>query len=135
MDERVELAQRKGRRCMYCSGQRPVETITERLFLCCQKCADWDNNARVVKTTLPCICCGVELSPTWKEETITVNSVSQTIRRWMAGSISCGYGSTLDTNVYMIAVCDSCIKERVASGKLTFVYSYMPRGDGSEITC
>jgi hypothetical protein len=76
MDERVELAQRKGRRCMYCSGQRPVETITERLFLCCQKCADWDNNARVVKTTLPCICCGVELSPTWKEETITVNSVS-----------------------------------------------------------
>jgi len=44
----------------------------------------------------------------------------------MAGRISAGYGSNHDTNVYMIAICDDCITEKMAEGKLIYAYTYMP---------
>lgn len=135
-EERVAAWKARGEMCRYCHRMRPVETITDRLFGCCQQCAEWDNKALVVKASLPCICCGTELSPSCGNVEITVNTVDgQSLHNGMAGGIDCGYGSSHDTNVYMIAVCDACITQKVKENRLTFVYSYMPNADGTPKTC
>ena len=134
-EDRIAAFQKKGARCTYCRGKRPIEAITDRLSACCNECAEWDNNARVVKKSLPCICCGRQLETADREE-FTVNTVDRHgFHHGMAASISCGYGSVLDCNVYMIALCDDCAKEKQAEGKLIFVYNYMLSGDGSPKQC
>lgn len=135
-EKRIAAWIAKGKRCDYCHGQRLIETITDRLFGCCNKCAEWDNNARVVKKSLPCVCCGKQLTVACGDEEFTINTVDhQGFNDGMAGGISTGYGSRFDTNVYMIALCDNCIEQKQAEGRLTFVYSYMPNIDGTPSQC
>lgn len=137
-EDRLKRWQAKGKRCQYCYGARPIETITDRLLGCCFKCAEWDNNAQIVVKSLPCICCGKQLQPSLmdEDEGITVNNVArQPFSSGMAGNIDAGYGSRHDTDVFMIAVCDDCIETKRNEGRLTFVYSYMPSVDGTPKHC
>lgn len=135
-EDRIKAWQAKGKRCLYCHGQRPIETITDRLFGCCHLCAAWDNDAQVIKTELPCICCGKSLTVACGDDSFTINTVDhQGFNDGMAAGISCGYGSRLDGNVYMIALCDACAKQKQVEGKLTFVYNYIPNGDGTPKRC
>ena len=138
-EDRIAVWKKKGKRCFYCHGQRPIETITDRLFGCCNGCAEWDNNAQVVKESLPCLCCGKELyaGAAWGDkDEITVNNVdSYGFGDGMATRISAGFGSKLDCNVYMIALCDDCAARRFKEGRLTFVYNSMPNADGSPNKC
>lgn len=138
-EDRIASWKKRGRRCRYCNGEKPVETITDRLFGCCYECAEWDNNAKVIKKSLPCICCGKQLvaEAAWGDEKeITVNNVDNYgFGDGMATRISAGYGSKLDCNVYMIALCDDCAKQKMAQGWLTFVYNCMPNADGSPNQC
>lgn len=137
-EDRIAAWKAKGKRCIYCLGQRPIETITDRLFGCCHKCAEWDNNAQVVCKGLPCVSCGENLKPTTgnENEEVTINTVDhQGFHNGMATKISCGYGSTLDGNVYMIALCDDCARELHDCGRLTYVYNYIPNIDGSPKRC
>ena len=39
--------------------------------------------------------------------------------------INAGYGSVLDGNMYVIAICDECIKEKAKEGSATLVGNYM----------
>lgn len=139
-EDRVRLARTRNpiRRCVYCYGRREVDACTDRLGLCCQECAEWDNNAQVVRESLPCICCGEELKPATgsENEGITVNTVDRHgFGDGMATRISCGYGSKLDCNVYMIALCDNCAKQKQEEGRLIFVYNSMQRADGTPNRC
>lgn len=135
-EDRIASWKKRGERCLYCRGRRLVETITDRLFGCCSQCAEWDNNARVIRTSLPCICCGTQLRVECGDEEFTVNTVERYgFDGGMAASISCGFGSDLDGNVYMIAVCDKCAKNKQKEGKLTYVYNYFPNVDGSPNQC
>jgi hypothetical protein len=139
-EERITRFKLKGKRCSYCHGKRVIDTITDRLFVCCHKCAEWDNNAQVIKTSIPCICCGksleVERLANDDPEEFTVNIVDRRgFDGGMAARISCGYGSRLDGNVYMIAICDSCARKKQKEGLLTYVYNYIPNADGSPNRC
>lgn len=49
-------------------------------------------------------------------------------RMWhngIVGNISAGYGSTLDGNCYVIAICDSCAKKKHLDGTIAFTGDYM----------
>ena len=68
-----------------------------------------------------CFKCRAEIKPLMKEHhTEPENSM------WHGGiiaKISAGYGSTLDRNMYIIAICDSCIEK--GKDKLQYVGDYM----------
>jgi hypothetical protein len=126
-EDRLASWKAKGRVCVYCNAGRLVTVITDRLFGCCQRCADFDNKDGVLKEHLPCVCCGKELHQSMSEEKITITSVNyQPFHDGMAGRISCGYGSNKDCNVYMIAICDECIDKKIAEERLVFSYNCMP---------
>jgi hypothetical protein len=49
-------------------------------------------------------------------------------RMWNDGivaNISAGYGSTLDGNMYVIAICDECIKKKEKEGIIAYTGDYM----------
>jgi hypothetical protein len=49
-------------------------------------------------------------------------------RMWHKGvveKISAGYGSTLDGDQYIVAICDDCIKEKREDGTIAFISNYM----------
>lgn len=80
----------------------------------------------LTKKELPCVVCGTSIKPTFPEniDIDNVNILSYDIGA--AAKISYGYGCNLDGSVYMIAICESCTREKQAEGKLTYVYNYIP---------
>jgi len=60
--------------------------------------------------THKCICCGFEIKRIYEEETTL-----DTDGMWLdgvVGQISAGYGSNYDMDKIIIALCDSCIKDK-----------------------
>lgn len=128
-EERLAEWQRKGRRCFYCFGERVVSTITDRLFGCCDRCAGRDAKQTVVKNSLPCVVCKKEVDVIYHPEGVTITCVNHVnFGDGIAGRIEAGYGSTLDGNMYMIAICDDCARKAQTDGRLTYVDNYIPKG-------
>ncbi len=125
-EDRVAACQKKDKRCHYCFGKNLIETVTDRLFLCCKACAEYDAKTLVVKMELPCVVCGMIIKPSLGLEEITSSNVDIIpFDEGAATKISYGYGCELDGNVYMIAICKTCTKQKQAEGRLTYVYNYM----------
>lgn len=125
--ERIAASQKKERRCFYCFGRHHVNAITDRLFLCCDRCAGRDAKETVVKNSLPCIVCKAEVDVIHHPEGVTITCVNHVnFGGGIASRFEAGYGSTLDGNMYMIAVCDACVRKADADGRLTFVDNYIP---------
>lgn len=63
-----------------------------------------------------CVCCSEEIKPLY-EEYHSKDSPSQSM--WLdgvVGEISAGFGSSLDGEKYIIAICDNCIREKLITG-------------------
>jgi hypothetical protein len=126
-EDRVAAAQKHGSRCEYCHGQNMIETVTDRLFMCCNECAEWDAKNPVVVKELPCVICGYKIKPECGPDEInTINVDSISFDDGAAAKISYGYGCHLDGNVYMIAICKDCTEQAQAAGRLILVYNYIP---------
>ena len=77
-----------------------------------------------------CICCG---TPTTQlgmgmDESITDRKhklESGMYRNAVVDSIAAGYGSSHDTDIYYIAVCDDCTTEALEDGRLAYKSNYM----------
>ena len=72
-----------------------------------------------------CICCGKEINLLDGDDGEPENQM------WNGGvvsNISAGYGSNCDGDVYLIAVCDDCIKIKRNDGSAIFLYDYMFNG-------
>lgn len=70
-----------------------------------------------------CICCLVEIPPIEYDG----GDIPWT-GMWNGGivdRIAANYGSVLDGNIYVIAVCDSCIKQKEADGIVQYTSNYM----------
>lgn len=125
--ERIASSQSKGRRCFYCCGKRLVNAISDRLFLCCDRCAGRDAKEKVVKQSLPCIVCKTAVDVIHHPEGVTITCVNNVnFGGGIASRFEAGYGSTLDGNMYMIAVCDDCVRKADRDGRITFVDNYIP---------
>lgn len=128
-DDRLAAWKAKDRRCHYCHGARPIETITDRLFGCCKICANRDNDTVVIQS-VPCIVCGDQITiscPSGDSPGITENNINtHSFANGMAGSMSYGYGCDLDGNVYMIGICRDCTLRKHARGSLILVRNYIP---------
>lgn len=75
------------------------------------------------KNSRKCICCNAEIKPI---EGAHDGKPWQNM--WLDGivdKIAANYGSENDGNVYVIAICDSCVKSKVADGTLQYVNNYM----------
>jgi len=128
-EERIAIWKQKGRRCYYCHGDRLVTTITDRLFGACDRCAAYDAKAKVVVKSLPCVVCKKPVDVIHDEEGATITTVNHTnFGDGIAGRIEAGYGSTLDGNMYMIAICDDCTRKAQVDGRITYVDNYIPKG-------
>ena len=71
-----------------------------------------------------CICC--------KKEIKEIHEASEHVKEWegmwsggIVERISAGYGSRLDGNMYLLAICDDCIIEK----KLKYIGNYMINKD------
>ena len=58
-----------------------------------------------------------------------VNINSQMIDDGIIETITAGYGSKYDTNEFIIAICDDCIKENLEDGTLLYYGNYMANSD------
>lgn len=124
--DRIKAWKRKDARCMYCQGQRPIETITDRLFGCCFACAGRDLTTEHVYTQLPCICCGKRIKKEHYASDITQYNVNHTnMSGGTAARIECGYGSRLDGDMYIIAICDDCLTKTKASKRITYLGNFI----------
>ena len=79
---------------------------------------------------MKCICCDKKISllhsDKLEEDILFDMRVSSVC--WSDGivdKISSGYGSSLDGNVYIIGVCDECIKIKTNDGTVALVNQYM----------
>lgn len=76
------------------------------------------------KKSLKCICCGFEIKSI--EEPFPNENLWEGM--WHGGiveRISAGYGSQLDGEMYILAICDNCIKEKKENGLLKYIGNYM----------
>ena len=76
-----------------------------------------------------CICCGFEIKPIhggggdkpWQG-------------MWLDGTvdkIAANYGSGLDGDMYVVALCDGCVRAKLKDGTIEYVGNYMePSGNG-----
>ena len=70
-----------------------------------------------------CICCGFEIKPVHGN-----NEDKPWQGMWLDGvvdKIAANYGSELDGDMYVIAVCDSCIRAKLKDGTVEYAGSYM----------
>ncbi len=97
---------------------------------------------------MKCICCDANIKPSihagdefvkTEEDAVFVTEIREfeedkktflraENRMWgngIVGNLSAGYGSSLDGNEYVIAICDICTKEKQADGTIAFVGDYM----------
>lgn len=71
----------------------------------------------------PCICCNNSISPI---DTIPTRfPQSGMYKNGIVDKISAGYGSDFDGNMYIIAVCDECIKKLKEENKIQSAGNYM----------
>lgn len=74
-----------------------------------------------------CICCGKEISLLVQSPNDDIHCDPESVH-WNNGvvqKISAGYGSSLDGDVYLIAICDKCLEQKNKEGSAIFIYDYM----------
>lgn len=59
---------------------------------------------------LQCICCGEDVKKLYPDEDTPEARPNQMWEDGIVDNVSAGYGSSVDGNMYLIAVCDDCIK-------------------------
>jgi hypothetical protein len=73
-------------------------------------------------TEYPCICCGKKIKPLEFQHNLPLQGreeippKSPDVVMWDGGiveTIHAGYGSNLDGNKYIIAICDNCAKNKL----------------------
>lgn len=87
---------------------------------------------------MKCICCNKSINPlhtdlsheeaVFKTEKGKNSQIKAENRMWsdgVVGNISAGFGSVLDGGMFVIAVCDDCIREKVESGVIAYTGNYM----------
>lgn len=84
-----------------------------------------------------CICCNFEvqymdpLDTKELEENVVFSSLKNhkaENQMWIDGivaNISAGYGSNQDGSMFVIAICDVCIKEKMEDGTIAYLGDYM----------
>lgn len=71
----------------------------------------------------PCICCDKKIKPIHAEHTQFPQKgmyLNGTVDR-----IAAGYGSCLDGDMYIVAICDECLKKLKEQNKIQFAGNYM----------
>jgi hypothetical protein len=74
-----------------------------------------------------CICCGKELHLLYPENE-TEEPESAMWGGGVVSNISAGYGSNCDGDVYLIGLCDECLRFKRNDGSAIFLYDYMMQG-------
>jgi len=72
-----------------------------------------------------CIICDSEITLLHPGYTENYKIESQMWNGGIVSNISAGYGSDYDGNVFLIGICDKCIKKSINNGKIIFLYDYM----------
>lgn len=85
-------------------------------------------------TPMTCICCGKEIH--MLDTNANPGNSNPESDMWNDGvvaSISAGYGSLLDGNVYLIAICDKCLERKNKEGSVVYLYDYMTGGISNKV--
>ena len=74
-----------------------------------------------------CICCDKEINLLHPDDEPREDSEPSS-EMWNGGvinEIAAGYGSNVDGDVYLIAICDECIEQKRNDGSIVFLHNYM----------
>lgn len=80
-----------------------------------------------MNTSFKCICCGKEVKKLYPEHH---NDDKPWEGMWDDGiveRVSAGYGSLLDGDMYVLAICDKCTDQKAEEGTLVWVGNYMDK--------
>jgi 2C-methyl-D-erythritol 2,4-cyclodiphosphate synthase len=83
---------------------------------------------------MKCIRCNYEIKLLHEEEKTHEECVFENPdkRMWLngvVGTISAGYGSNCDGDIFTIAICDDCIRNCKEQGIIAYTGNYMFKGD------
>lgn len=73
----------------------------------------------------------IKINPTTKSNYI-VHAGQNMWGDGVVDMVSAGYGSTLDGNQYIIAVCDNCLRKKTMTGHIAYIGDYMTTLDVTE---
>ena len=75
-----------------------------------------------------CICCNKKIEPIYNEvseEQLIFEKEKGIWNDGIVGSISAGYGSNKDGDIFMIAVCDECLSSKIETGTIALIDNYI----------
>ena len=76
------------------------------------------------KTIIKCICCSKNIESI--QENIELGNEPQYMwHEGMVGRIDANYGSIFDSDVFIIGLCDECIKKKLEEKSLIFLGNYL----------
>ena len=80
-------------------------------------------NTDTFEGTVRCVVCGTVLPQLEPEiETLNANALFED---GLVDTISAGYGSRHDGDVYVIAICDACVTKKKEDGSLIYLRNYL----------
>jgi hypothetical protein len=75
--------------------------------------------------SLPCLVCGKQIKTEWKDDKIVIGEPIPNLHDGTSQELMCGYGSGLDGDVYMIAVCDACLRKARDEQRVVFRHNFL----------
>jgi len=73
----------------------------------------------------------VKVNPTTKSNYIA-HAGQNMWQNGLVDMVSAGYGSTLDGNQYIIAVCDECLRKKTMTGHIAYIGDYVTAIDAKD---
>ena len=79
-----------------------------------------------------CICCSKKIEPIYNDDILEEELIFESEQKgkgmWndgILGTISAGYGSNKDGDVYKVAICDDCLEIKINTGVVAVVANYI----------
>lgn len=81
--------------------------------------------------TIKCVVCDVEIPNSFPDHADNDKLAEEyanhsSFSNGAVGTISFGYGSRFDTDVFIIGICEDCYAKKLATNQVLFTRSYMP---------
>lgn len=81
----------------------------------------------LINKEMKCVCCNVEVNRLYPDEYPTANPWEGMWNDGIVQRIEAGYGSLLDGDMFVMAICDTCADKKTREGVMLWVGNYMFR--------
>lgn len=83
------------------------------------------NRISVESVKLKCTCCGKQIKSLYPKQQSDTPAEFGMYNRSIVGNISGNYGSAFDGDIFLIAICDSCMSFAIKDQRVLHVQNYL----------